>query len=254
MKALEINNLSKTYKNSIFKKKFRVLKNVCFNIDTGSIVGLVGPNGAGKSTAVKIILNLIIPTSGNIIISGEDHHNKNVRKKIGYLPETDKYPMYLTGNQFLKICSNFYKKKINKKKIKDLEIKLGLSQKLDLTINKYSKGMRKKLGFIQALQFEPELLILDEPIEGLDTEGKKVIVDILKDFKSNGNSVLINSHYLSELEKIDCNYPGLHCKKGQVFFESGKMKLAEEEFNTEISLTKTHFTILSEQYLKKINQ
>ena len=204
MKALDINNLKKIYKTRIFRQKIDALINVNIQVDSGSIVGLVGPNGSGKSTIVKIILNLVKQTSGKVYIFGKDSNNKKARQNIGYLPEVDKYPLYLSGMELLKLCCSFNKKKIKNynKNLNELVDFFDLNKVINISMSKYSKGMRKKLGLIQALLFDPKLLILDEPIEGLDAEGKKMLTDILKIYSKKGISVFINSHYLSEMEKL----------------------------------------------------
>lgn len=203
MAVLVVNSLKKSF-NGLFKKNFEALRGIDFVIDEGVVFGLIGPNGAGKTTTIKSILNLVIPTSGSILIFGRDYRNKTTRKEIGYMPEIEKYPTYLTGRQFIYNFSKLSGISLSncKRKFDVLLERTGLCNTIDKKIDTYSKGMKKKLGLIQAILHEPKLLLLDEPIEGLDAAGKKIVTDILDEYKTKGKSVLINSHYLSEVEKV----------------------------------------------------
>ncbi len=204
MLALEVKDLKKVYKKPFSYKGFHALKGVSFSIPQGSVFGLIGPNGAGKTTTIKSIINLAIPTSGSILIFGKYNREKGIRREIGYMPETEKYPAYLTGRQFMDVLF-----KLSGGKIKNYKDRLNkwieitdLTRAIDKNISEYSRGMRKKLGLIQAVLHEPRLLLLDEPIEGLDALSKKNIFDNLKNCCYAGTSILINSHYLSEVEKF----------------------------------------------------
>ncbi len=203
MQVLKIDSLKKTYRTNLFLKKIAALKGISLSIDAGTIYGLIGPNGAGKTTAIKAILNLVRPTSGKILIFGRHSRAKSARQAIGYLPEIENYPPYLTGRQFLDICIRFSGKKLTdfKDLLGSLLDQTNLNKALDKKIHSYSKGMKKKLGLLQAILPKPKLLILDEPIEGLDAEGKKIVIDILGEFRREGKSVLMVSHYLTEVEK-----------------------------------------------------
>ncbi len=207
MPAIEIKSLSKVFSGLFSRKGFEALRDVNLEVDEGSIFGLIGPNGAGKTTTIKSILNLVNPTSGTISIFGSDSREKRVRACIGYLPEISKFPVYLTGRQFVNIFSSLsdFSNKKSAERFERLIEKTGLSNVIDKKISEYSKGMKKKLGFIHAVLHEPKILLLDEPIEGLDTVGKRLIVDILNEYKGAGRTVFINSHYLTEVEKVcDC--------------------------------------------------
>lgn len=204
MQALEIKDLKKVYKKPFSKKCLYALRGISFSVPQGSIFGLIGPNGAGKTTTIKSIINLVRPTSGTVLIFGRNYGEKEARREIGYMPETEKYPAYLTGRQFTDVLfklsggeKNNYSNNLNKW----VEI-TGLSKAIDKNISEYSRGMRKKLGLIQAVLHEPKLLLLDEPIEGLDAFGKKKVMDALAEYREAGGAILINSHYLSEVERF----------------------------------------------------
>ncbi len=204
MLALEIKELKKTYRKPLSRRGFPAVRGASFSVSQGTIFGLIGPNGAGKTTTIKSIVDLVKPSSGTILIFGRDSIRKEARREIGYMPETENYPLFLTGRQFLEIFFRFTGRgKIGYKVgLKEWIEMMGLSDVVDKSIAVYSKGMRKKLGLIQAILHDPKLLLLDEPIEGLDPAGKKVIFDTLKRYSERGNTILINSHYLSEVEKF----------------------------------------------------
>jgi len=216
MLALEIKELKKAYKKPFSRKRFYALKEVSFSVSEGNIFGLIGPNGAGKTTIIKSILNLVKPTSGSIFVFSKNFRNESVRRDIGYMPETEKYPTYLTGRQFINMFFNLSDGGSNgyHNRLDSWIEKTGLSNAIDNKISEYSRGMRKRLGFIQAILHKPKLLLLDEPIEGLDTIGKQIIIDTLTEYREAGKTILINSHYLSEIEKI-CDHVAI-IKQGKI--------------------------------------
>lgn len=200
MEILEIKNLNKS-----FGKK-KILKNVSFNVNGGDILGFIGPNGAGKTTTIKMILGLQSIDSGSVIINGYDI-KKNFEKaieKVGTIVENPDLYMYLSGYDNLKIISNLYKN-VDKKRIDEVIKIVRLEARINDKVAKYSLGMRQRLGIAQALLHKPNLLILDEPTNGLDPEGIKELRDIIKSLAVKENvGVVISSHNLSELESF-CN-------------------------------------------------
>lgn len=200
MEILEIKNLNKS-----FGKK-KILKNVSFNVNEGDILGFIGPNGAGKTTTIKMILGLQSIDSGSVIINGYDI-KKNFEKaieKVGTIVENPDLYMYLSGYDNLKIISNLYKN-VDKKRIDEVIKIVRLEARINDKVAKYSLGMRQRLGIAQALLHKPNLLILDEPTNGLDPEGIKELRDIIKSLAVKENvGVVISSHNLSELESF-CN-------------------------------------------------
>lgn len=219
MLALEIKDLKKVYGKSFAKQGFCALRGVSFSVAEGSIFGLIGPNGAGKTTAIKSIINLVKPTSGSISIFGKDSRAGGVRSEIGYMPETEKYPEYLTGRQLVDVLYRLTGREMGnyKKRLNEWIDLTGLSSVIDKNIREYSRGMRKKIGLIQSVLHEPRLLLLDEPIEGMDVMGKKAIFDKLIEYRNEGKTILINSHYLSEIEKI-CDRVAI-IKQGEILTE-----------------------------------
>lgn len=241
MPAIEIKSLSKVFSGLFSRKGFEALRDVNLEVDEGSIFGLIGPNGAGKTTTIKSILNLVNPTSGTISIFGSDSREKRVRACIGYLPEISKLPVYLTGRQFVNVFSSLlgFSKKDSAGRFERLIEKTDLANVIDKKISEYSKGMKKKLGFIHAVLHEPAILMLDEPIEGLDTVGKNLIIDILHEYKKAGKTVFINSHYLTEVEKV-CDCVAI-IKRGRIVMQLpvGNNDLAKRGYTIGISRKNT---------------
>lgn len=196
---LNIENVTKSFGNK------KILKNVSFSINSGDILAFIGPNGSGKTTTVKLILGLQTIDKGKISINGYDI-NKNYKKaiaKVGAIVENPDSYMYLTGYQNLKLIANLYPN-INESKILELLELVGLSDRKDDKVSKYSLGMRQRLGIAKSLINDPNLLILDEPTNGLDPAGIKDLRELLKHLAQKGLAILISSHNLSELESF-CN-------------------------------------------------
>lgn len=197
---LECNNLNK----SIGKKQ--ILNNISFNVNEGDLLAFVGPNGAGKTTTIKLILGLQKITSGSVKINGFDIE-KNFEKaisKVGAIIESPDMYMYLTGYQNLKLVARMYKN-ITDERIKECIKLAGLENRINDKVSKYSLGMRQRLGIAQAILHKPNLLILDEPTNGLDPEGIKNLRELLVNLaKKEKMGILISSHNLSELENF-CN-------------------------------------------------
>lgn len=202
---IETDNLSKEYSSGFSKTKVNALNNFSFTINEGEIFGLLGPNGAGKTTLIKILLGITFPTNGSAKIFDTDISNHEWKSRVGYLPENHRFPNYLTGKQVLYYYGELSGMKndssMSQKTDTLLEL-MGLSQWKKTKIKKYSKGMMQKLGLVQALLSEPDLLFLDEPTDGVDPIGRKEIRDILLDLKSKGRTIFLNSHLLSEVEMI----------------------------------------------------
>ena len=212
-----------------FGKK-EILKDVSFEMYPGDILGFIGPNGSGKTTTIKTILGLNKLNKGKISINGYDI-TKDFEKAIenvGAIVENPDLYMYLSGYQNLKLISNLYKG-VSKERIDEVVKLVKLENRIKDKVSKYSLGMRQRLGIAQAIIHKPNLLILDEPTNGLDPEGIKDLRDLLKDLASKGMSILISSHNLSELESF-CNKVCI-IQNGKVIetAEVKKLKKAKKE-------------------------
>ena len=195
---LEVNNICKS-----FGKK-QILKNVSFSLDEGEILGFIGPNGAGKTTTIKLILGLQSIGSGSVKINGYDIEKEFVKaiSNVGAIVESPDLYMYLSGRTNLNMIANYYNN-ISKDRINEVIKLTGLEKRIDDKVSKYSLGMRQRLGIAAALLNNPNLLILDEPTNGLDPEGIKELRSLLKKLAKVENiGILISSHNLSELESF----------------------------------------------------
>ena len=197
---LKCENLHKS-----FRKK-EILKGVSLDVSSGDILGFIGPNGAGKTTTIKLILGLQRIGSGRVTINGFDIQKDFERAiaRVGAIIENPDLYMYLSGYDNLKLISNLYKG-IDEKRIQEVIKLVGLEKRINDKVSKYSLGMRQRLGVAQAILHKPNLLILDEPTNGLDPEGIKDLRNLLiKLAKEENMGILISSHNLAELESF-CN-------------------------------------------------
>ena len=194
-------NCENLYKN--FGKK-QILKNVSFELYSGDILGFIGPNGAGKTTTIKLILGLQGITEGKVTINGyniERQFEKAI-EKVGAIVENPDLYMYLTGYENLKLISNLYDS-IDKNRIDEVVKLVKLEKRINDKVSKYSLGMRQRLGIAQAILHKPNLLILDEPTNGLDPEGIKEMRELLINLaKKEKMAILISSHNLAELDNL----------------------------------------------------
>jgi ABC-2 type transport system ATP-binding protein len=190
------------------RKRYRggvdALRGVNIQVGQGEIFGLLGPNGAGKTTLVKIMMTVIRPTHALGTILGRPIGNSRKLARIGYLPESHRFPPYLTGAQLLDYYAALAKVPRKTRKIRSGELleRMGMSKWANTSISKYSKGMMQRIGLAQALMNDPDLIVLDEPTDGVDPMGRRDIRELLLEFKKQGKTVLINSHLLGELEMV----------------------------------------------------
>lgn len=197
-KVLECRNLNK----KIGKKQ--ILKDVSLEVDSGDILGFIGPNGAGKTTTIKLILGLQSITSGEVYINGYNIQTQFEKaiEKVGTIVENPDLYMYMSGYENLKIIGNLYKN-VDENRIQEVIKLVGLQNRINDKVSKYSLGMRQRLGIAQAILNNPNLLILDEPTNGLDPEGIKQLRDLLVNLaKKDKMAIVISSHNLSELENF----------------------------------------------------
>lgn len=230
-----------------FSKK-QILKNVSFEINEGDILGFIGPNGAGKTTTIKLMLGLQSITSGKVTINGFDIE-KNFTKaieKVGAIVENPDLYMYLSGYENLKLIANLYKG-IDEKRIQEVVKLVKLENRIKDKVSKYSLGMRQRLGIAQAILHKPNLLILDEPTNGLDPEGMKEMRELLTDLAQKEKmAILISSHNLAELDNL-CNKVCI-IKNGEII-ETSDITEIKRESNTnfiifEVEDTKSIKTII----------
>lgn len=199
MEILKCDNLKKQVKEKI------IVENISFSMDKGDVVGLIGPNGAGKTTIIKLILGLIKITEGKVSINGYDIEKDFIKaiEKVGAIVETPDLYMYLSGYDNLKITANNYKN-ISKERINEVVKLVGLENRIKDKVSTYSLGMRQRLGIAEAIINSPELLILDEPTNGLDVDGIIEMRNLITKLSEQGIAILISSHNLTEIDNL-CN-------------------------------------------------
>jgi ABC-2 type transport system ATP-binding protein len=202
--VLEVGELHKTFFVGFLRKRIDAVRGVSFDVKRGEIFGFIGPNGAGKTTSIKMILQLIFPTRGQVKLFGRSSIDPNARRRLGYLPENPYIYSYLKPLEFLDLCGQLtgLSARQRRQRSEALVHRLGIAHALDRPIGRFSKGMTQRLGFCQALLHEPELLILDEPFSGLDPIGRKDMRDLMLEQKAQGRTILLTSHVLSDVEVL----------------------------------------------------
>ncbi|MCW5769380.1 MAG: ABC transporter ATP-binding protein [Phycisphaeraceae bacterium] len=197
--AIDVKGVEKTYRGRV-----HALRGVDLYVKRGEIFGLLGPNGAGKSTLVKILMTVIRASTVHGTFLGEPVGHKATLARVGYLPEHHRFPEYLTGGQVL----DFYGAMAGvgrverRKRAGPLLDLVGMSEWTRKKVKSYSKGMRQRVGIAQALMSDPDLVVLDEPTDGVDPVGRRDIRNVLQQLKAQGKTVFLNSHLLSELEMV----------------------------------------------------
>jgi ABC-2 type transport system ATP-binding protein len=217
--AIETENLCKLYRGRK-GRHVEALKNLNLEIYKGEVFGFLGHNGAGKSTTMKILMGLIFPTSGSFRINGERADSWAYRKAIGYLPENPAFHEYLTGEEVLAFAGEAFGMAVSavRSKSERLLKSLDLSEARKRPVRGYSKGMVQRLGLAQCLLHDPDILILDEPMSGLDPLGRIMVRDMILGLKDQGKCVFMSTHILNDVETI-CDRVGIIVR--------GQMRLVE---------------------------
>lgn len=203
MNTIEVTELTKIYDTRLHKGNVVALDKTTLQVQSGEIYGLLGPNGAGKTTLFKILLGITKPTTGHVLLNGLPPSDPDARARVGYLPENHRFPAHLTGAGLLRFTGRLYglaESEIGQRTLALLQM-VGMEKWADVKLRKYSKGMTQRIGLAQALICDPELLMLDEPTDGVDPVGKMEIRQVLLQLKAQGKTIVINSHLLSEVEQ-----------------------------------------------------
>jgi ABC-2 type transport system ATP-binding protein len=203
--AIEILGLTKDYPVGFWRPKMRrSLDNLSFEVREGEVFGFLGPNGAGKTTTMKLLMGLIFPTSGTARIRGRSIDDIGMHTEIGYLPEQPYFYDYLTARELLNYYAQFsnYSASERRERVeKNLE-RVGLSAAGDVQLRNFSKGMLQRVGIAQAILHDPPVVILDEPMSGLDPVGRREVRDIILDLRKQGRTVFFSTHILSDAEML----------------------------------------------------
>jgi len=202
--ALKIESLHKSFKTGFIPKKKTILKGISLSVNAGEIFGYLGPNGAGKTTTIKCILGLIFPDKGFIEVLGYPFLSLKAKEKLGFLPENPYFYDYLSASEFIDFYARLFgiKRTERPAKIRNLLRLVGLEKTAHIPLRKFSRGMLQRIGFTQALINDPDIVLLDEPLSGLDPIGRKEIRDIIVRLKEEGKTVFLSSHILQDIEMI----------------------------------------------------
>jgi len=209
--AIEIEHLSKEYPYGFLNlKKKRSLEDLSMRVDTGEVFGFLGPNGAGKSTTIKLLMRLIFPDGGSARILGKSIDDVSMHQETGYLPEQPYFYDYLTAAEVLNYFARFHGLTATDRhtRVENMLKKVGLETAGKIQLRKYSKGMLQRVGLAQAILHDPQVVILDEPMSGLDPLGRREVRDIILELKKEGRAVLFSTHILSDAEML-CDRVGV---------------------------------------------
>lgn len=202
--VIETRDLVKTFRAGALRREVRALDGLSVEVRAGEIFGFLGPNGAGKTTAIKMLLGFVRPTSGSASVLGGDPRDPAVRARLGFLPEQPYFYDYLTGREFLDYVGRLHglPAQDRRRRAERLLDRVDIARTADQPLRRYSKGMLQRLGLAQALIAEPELVILDEPMSGLDPMGRRLVRDLILELKAEGRTVFFSSHILSDVETL----------------------------------------------------
>ena len=230
--AIETQHLRKAFGDKI------AVEDLTLQVGQGEVFGFLGPNGAGKTTSVKMLLGLVAPTGGQGQLLARPLGDVKARARVGFLPEHFRFHDWLDAAEFLHVHAQLYgmspaQRKERVPKLLDL---VGLSSHSDKKLKSFSKGMLQRIGLAQALLNDPKLVFLDEPTSGLDPVGRRLVRDIIRDLKSRGATVFLNSHLLSEVE-ITCDRVAF-IKHGQVIRQAALQTLVDGQTTVELRVGK----------------
>ncbi|HVP56476.1 MAG TPA: ABC transporter ATP-binding protein [bacterium] len=210
MSVLRFEAVSKVFRSSLRGKYLYTLGPIDLGIEPGEIFGYLGPNGAGKTTTLKLGMGLLRPSSGKVLIFDRPHDSLSAKRRVGFLPEQPYFYQHLTAVELLEFYGDMFglERHENRRRALDLIDKVGLRKFGNTMISKFSKGMLQRIGLAQALVNEPDLVVLDEPMSGLDPIGRREIRDLILDLKARGKTVFLSSHILQDVEMI-CDRVGI---------------------------------------------
>lgn len=227
--AVETRGLAKTYRGAFGRDRVEALRPLDLMVRPGEIFGLLGPNGAGKTTLVKLLLGIVHPTAGEATLFGRPIGDPEARRPTGFLPENHRFPDFLTARQTLRLYARMAGVASAERDARADELlgRVRLSEAADRKVRTYSKGMMQRLGLAQAMMSRPRLLVLDEPADGVDPVGRREIRDVLLGLRDDGATLFLNSHLLSEIERV-CTRVAI-LKEGRLVREGTVEGLTTEE-------------------------
>ncbi|MCL6473449.1 MAG: ABC transporter ATP-binding protein [Firmicutes bacterium] len=202
--AIETHHLRKIYRSRLRKQVVVAVDSLDLKVPQGCVFGFLGPNGAGKTTTIMMLLGNVYPTSGSFRIFGSPISNMGVRRRIGFLPEKFQFHELLSAEELLWFHGRLagMDRQLLARRVPEVLEQVGLSERARSRVREFSKGMQQRLGIAQAILHDPDLIILDEPTSALDPLGRRDVRDLILHLKSQGKTVFLNSHLLSEVEMV----------------------------------------------------
>ncbi len=204
MPVLEVKELRKTFVRGFLRRRTEAVRGISFDVEEGKIFGFIGPNGAGKTTTIKILMGLIFTTAGEAKVLGAPIGDRRAKERLGYLPENPYFYDYLSVFELLDMVGRIHglDAATRRRRSRELVERVGLEHAGKRPLRGYSKGMLQRAGLAQALMGDPELVVLDEPMSGLDPIGRKEVRDLILEERRRGKTILFTSHILSDVERL----------------------------------------------------
>ena len=202
---IQLESVSKEYRLGFWlNRRVHALRELTMDVRRGEVFGLLGPNGAGKSTTIKILMNLVRATTGKATLFGQPPTNRQMRRRLGFVPENPAPYEYLTGREFLELAAALAEvpRSETPARVEEVLAAVNMERAANLRIRRYSKGMIQRIAIAQALVHRPELLVLDEPTSGLDPLGRKLVRDLILSERRRGTTILFSSHIISDVEAV----------------------------------------------------
>ncbi|HYQ14557.1 MAG TPA: ABC transporter ATP-binding protein [Polyangiaceae bacterium] len=235
--VIRVERLAKEFRQGFFMRRVQAVKDISFEVGRGDIFGFLGPNGAGKTTTIKVLTGLITPSGGRAELFGAEVPNRKVRARIGFLPENPYVYPYLTPYEFVVLCGRLSGLGLGAARDRTRQVldQVGVAYAADRPVRRLSKGMLQRTGLAAALVADPELLILDEPMSGLDPVGRKEVRDLIVEERRRGRTIFFSTHILNDVESL-CDRVAI-LRKGEVVV-SGRIGelLRRDARRTEITL------------------
>lgn len=230
--VIEAKGLTVEYRTGRRIKKLAV-DDLSFHVGRGEIVGFIGPNGAGKTSTIKALLDFTPTYRGTCAICGIPSGNPAARRRLGYMPEISYYPKFLTLSEFLHVCASVsgVPARLRAEAVVNVSKRVGMYPHLKTRLSSFSKGMLQQAGCAQALVHDPEILILDEPMSGLDPVARMRMRNLLSELRSEGKTIMFSSHELSEIELVADRILLMNC--GRLMYEGPISELVGEDSNLE---------------------
>ncbi len=200
--VLRADGLAKTFHLGFFRKRVEAVKEASFDVRRGEVFGYLGPNGSGKTTTLKMLMGLVFPSRGRAEVLGRLVPNRQAKRRLGYLPESPYFYDYLSPEEFLDLVGSLFDVPRRERRLRadTLIGRVGLDHARGRPLRKFSKGMLQRIGIAQSLMGDPELVVLDEPMTGLDPIGRKEIRDLMLELRREGRTVLYSTHILPDVE------------------------------------------------------